>query len=69
MIALENLLNIIYTETSEYDDIHQTNRKHDVLQNCSTVREGARPCADERLVLRYDLELIEEPDGTIHWVE
>lgn len=78
MISLENLLNIICTEAFEYDGIPEVpDHKHGALQNYSApkrdaraaVHEGARPYAGERPVLRYDLELIEEPDGTIHWVE
>lgn len=78
MIALENLLNIICTEAFEYDGIPEVpDHKHGAPQNYSVpkrdarglVHEGARSYSTEPPALRYDLELVEEPDGTLHWVE
>lgn len=56
MIALKNLLNIICTEAFEYDGIHE-------------VPDHKYGAPREPPALRYDLELVEEPDGGLHWVE
>jgi hypothetical protein len=78
MIALENLLNIICTEAFEYDGIPEVpDHKHGAPPSYYSakrdargpVHEGTRSYAGEQRTMRYDLELLEEPDGTLRWVE
>jgi hypothetical protein len=78
MISLKNLLNMVCTEAFEYGGIPEVpDHKHGAPQNYSALKRDAREIVHEQTrvnsteqpVLRYDLELIEEEDGTLRWVE
>jgi len=78
MISLENLLNMVCTEAFEYGGIPEVpDQKHGAPQNYSAMKREAREIVQDQTrsssgsqpVLRYDLELLQEPDGTLHWVE
>jgi hypothetical protein len=56
MICLENLLNMICTESFESTPV-------------GPRRKDALPKPDEPPPMRYDLELIEHEDGSLEWVE
>ena len=78
MIALENLLNLICTEAFEHGGIPEVpDNKHGAPQNYASEKRDARGLArhdppsqpKETPILRFDLELIEEKDGTLRWIE
>jgi hypothetical protein len=59
MIAFKDLLDIVATEALEGPK--DVERKPDVLR-CEYRRTDVPP-------IRYNLELIRKPDGTLYWVE
>jgi len=78
MIGLDNLLNMICTEAFEHSGIPEVpDHKHGAPQNYSALKREAREVfrGEQRFnatnlpALRYDLELVEEADGTLHWIE
>lgn len=78
MISLENILNIICTEAFEYGGIPEVpDHKHGAPQNYSALKRDARgavenePRANSEQFpdLQYDLELVQESDGTLRWYE
>ena len=78
MISIDNLFDIVCTESYEYGGIQEIpDHKHGASQNFSAPKREARGPAPECTpnhdpaanCLRYDLELIREADGTLHWVE
>jgi len=78
MITLDCILDIICTEAYEYGGIPEVpDHKHGAPQNYSAAKRDARGVvAEDRRsystsvpALRYDLELLQEADGTLRWVE
>lgn len=78
MIEEKNLLGIICTEAFEFAGIPEVpDHKHGTAPNYSAPKRDARGAAEENVrsylgeaePIRYDLELIERPDGTLCWVE
>lgn len=78
MIKIANILRIIRTEAFEYDGIPEVpDHKHGDRQNNFALKREARGklTRDKRAPtaspsdLQYDLELIEDEDGTLRWHE
>ena len=78
MLSLENLLDIVCTEAFEHGGIPEVpDHKHGASQNYSAPKRDARGVVQEDVrstregppVLRYDLELIQDADGTLILVE
>jgi hypothetical protein len=78
MIPLDDLLNIICTEALEHSGAPEVpDHKHGATQNYSTEKRDARGSlsmdrtaySSDLPPLRYDLELVRRPDGTLNWEE
>lgn len=78
MIALENILNIICTEAFEHGGIPEVpDHKHGAPQNYSApkreargeIQDHTRSHSETLNSLQYDLELVQESDGTLRWIE
>jgi hypothetical protein len=78
MITLDGILDIICTEAYEYGGIPEVpDHKHGAPQNYSAAKRDARGVVpdDSRsysasiVKLRYGLELLQEADGKLRWVE
>lgn len=78
MIALKNILNIICTEAFEDGGIPEVpDHKHGARENYSAAKRDARRYVEhdrstrtgELSDLKYNLELVEDKDGTLHWYE
>jgi hypothetical protein len=78
MISLENILNIICTEAFEHDGVPEVpDHKHGAPQNYAAQKRDARGEIEDQErspsappdSLQYDLELVQERDGTLQWLE
>ena len=76
MISLEEILNIICTEAIEHGGVQEVpDHKHGAQQQYHSPKHDARapgennenPLEPELPPIRYDLDLIEDSDGTLHW--
>jgi hypothetical protein len=78
MIKIANILRIIRTEAFEYDGIPEVpDHKHgDRQNNFAQTREARGKLTQNKRThpasssaLQYDIELIEDEDGTLRWHE
>jgi hypothetical protein len=78
MIPLDDILNIICTEAFEHSGVPEVpDHKHGDRNNYAAAKREARGETqhDARSPsgpldpLQYDLELVEESDGTLRWLE
>lgn len=78
MVDLKNILGMVCTEAFEHAGIPEVpDHKHGAPQNYSALKREARevlhpvvrPDSLQPTILRFDLELVQEPDGTLNWVE
>lgn len=78
VITLEDILNIICTEAFEHSGIPEVpDHKHGAPQSYAAakrdargdVHESRRSNSQQLPALQFDLELIEDEDGKLHWVE
>jgi hypothetical protein len=78
MIPLEDMLNIICTEAFEHSGVPEVpDHKHGERHNYSSThrdarednREPRRSAPQQMPPLQFDLELIQDEDGKLHWVD
>lgn len=78
MIPLEDMLNIICTEAFEHSGVPEVpDHKHGERHNYSSTHRDAREDHQEQRrsgvqelpPLQFDLELIRDEDGNLHWVD
>lgn len=78
MISIETLMNIICTESIEYGGLQEVpDRADGTIEHYHSLKRNARgeyKNGDQRIVkdlspISFDLELIEDTQGRLHWEE